>query len=83
MTSKGNGFPFWVLPIFAGILATLGILISYHLAVNEGHVKPFPNTDITHCAIYYPEYIVFRSTLIVSSVLIGITFIVFAWWLQL
>lgn len=37
-------------------------------------VPPFPQTDITHTAIKYPEYVIFRIGLMVAPVLFCISF---------
>ena len=49
-------------PYAGGIIATIVIWASYFIAraPKDPHVKPFPITDITHCGMGYPEYIVFR-----------------------
>ena len=60
-----------------GVIVGLGsILWSYHVARTKSppDVKKFPWTDITHTAIHYPEYIVFRIGMMVSPVLLAITF---------
>lgn len=60
----------WI-PIVSSGLASVTIMVCYILAVRAGHVEPFPNTDITHCARYAPESFVFRMGLIPSCMIIA------------
>ncbi|KAL4497957.1 hypothetical protein ABPG72_014814 [Tetrahymena utriculariae] len=76
-------FPFWILPVITMLISSFGILASYFIAVKLGHVKPFPYTDITHSAIQYPEYIIFRAFLIAGAILIAIVMLIASWWFQL
>lgn len=43
-------------PLLGAIIGGASILLSYYVAVtsNPKHVKPFPQTDITHCGIKFP-----------------------------
>lgn len=63
-------------PLLGALLSTISILWSYYIAVtsNPRHVKPFPWTDITHCAIKFPEYIIFRVGMMVAPVIFGMSF---------
>jgi hypothetical protein len=49
---------------------------TYYVAVSKSppDVKPFPWTDITHTAIHFPEYVIFRIGMMVCPVLLAITF---------
>lgn len=62
--------------MIGGILATFTILATYYVArdKNPPDVPAFPKTDITHTAIKYPEYVIFRIGLMVAPVLFGISF---------
>lgn len=68
---KGRAFP------LLGFIIGLGsILWTYYVAVtkNPPDVKKFPWTDITHTAIHFPEYVIFRIGMMVCPVLLAITF---------
>jgi len=68
------------LPLFSGFLAIVTILVCYTLAVLSGHTAPFPNTDITHCALGYPERFVFRIGMIPSMCgMVAFWFLVYGW----
>ncbi len=49
---------------------------TYYVAVSKSppDVKPFPWTDITHTAIHFPEYVIFRIGMMVCPVILAITF---------
>ena len=68
------GFNGRMFPLLAGIISAVSILVSYKIAVDDKHVHPFPNTDITHTGIRYPEYIVLRIGLLVAAPLFTLTF---------
>ena len=68
------GFNGRMFPLLAGIISAVSILVSYKIAVDNHDVHPFPNTDITHTGIRYPEYIVLRIGLLVAGPLFTITF---------
>lgn len=68
---KGRAFP------LLGVIIGLGSLLwTYYVAVTKSppDVKPFPWTDITHTAIHFPEYLIFRIGMMVAPVLLAITF---------
>lgn len=68
---KGRAFP------LLGFIVGLGsIMWTYEVAVTNKppDVKPFPWTDITHTAIHYPEYVIFRIGMMVAPVILAITF---------
>jgi hypothetical protein len=58
------------------LVAAISIIWTYEVAVNKNppDVKPFPQTDITHTAIHFPEYIIFRIGLMVAAPLFCISF---------
>lgn len=70
------GFKGRMFPLIGSVVGSVGILLSYYIAVtnNPPDVKPFPWTDITHCGIHFPEYAVMRVGLLVAAVLFLITF---------
>ena len=55
-----------IFPYLGAVVATIGIWGSYFVARAKSlpDVKPFPITDITHCGIHFPEYIIFRIGLL-------------------
>ena len=55
-----------IFPFAAGIFSIITIWGSYFLArsKNPPDVAPFPQTDITHCGIKPPEYLLFRIGLL-------------------
>ncbi len=68
---KGRAFP------LLGFIVGLGsIMWTYYVAVTKSppDVKPFPQTDITHTAIHFPEYVIFRIGMMVAPVILAITF---------
>lgn len=75
-------FPLAVLPLLASLLAAGTIAVCYVLAVTAGHVEPWPNTDITHCAKYAPESYVFRVGIISASVLLIVGYVVIKQWID-
>jgi hypothetical protein len=79
---KEYGVAFAVIPFLAALVAIVNILISYHIAVNQGNADPFPYTDITHTMIHWPEYLFGRIGLITSSLLMVFTWYIVAWFLQ-
>eukprot|EP01094_Clydonella_sp_ATCC50884_P007869 TRINITY_DN1712_c0_g1_i2.p1 TRINITY_DN1712_c0_g1~~TRINITY_DN1712_c0_g1_i2.p1 ORF type:complete len:294 (-),score=85.14 TRINITY_DN1712_c0_g1_i2:428-1192(-) len=75
-------FPLALLPILASVLAGGTIITCYILAVNEGHVEAWPNTDITHCAKYAPESYIFRVGIITSSVFLIVGYVLINQWIK-
>lgn len=68
---KGRAFP------LLGFIIGLGsIMWTYFVARSKTppDVDKFPWTDITHTAIKFPEYIIFRIGMMVCPVLLAITF---------
>lgn len=65
-----------VFPLLGFLLGLGGILWTYYVAVSKSppDVKPFPWTDITHTAIHFPEYIIFRIALLASCPIFALTF---------
>ena len=63
-------------PLFGAIVGFVSIWATYYVARDKTppDVKPFPWTDITHCAIHFPEYAIFRVGLMVCAPLFGISF---------
>lgn len=61
---KAFGFRGDMFPILTCIIGMSSIGMSYFIARHQGHVDPFPKTDITHCGIGFPEYIPFRIGLL-------------------
>ncbi len=57
------------------LVGAISIVWTYEVAVNKSppDVKPFPYTDITHTAIHFPEYIIFRIGLLVAAPLFCIS----------
>ena len=55
-----------IFPYAAGVISIITIWGSYLIARSKSppDVDPFPNTDITHCGIHPPEYLVFRIGLL-------------------
>ena len=68
------GFKARMFPLYGAIISTITILSTYLVARHYHDVKPFPYTDITHTAIKYPQYVIFRIGMMVSSVLFCISF---------
>jgi hypothetical protein len=70
------GFKSSAFPLVGAIVATFTIFATYFVARDKDppDVDPFPKTDITHTAIKYPEYVIFRIGLMVAPVLFGISF---------
>lgn len=70
------GFSGRAFPLLGFIIGLGSIVWTYLYAVNKTppDVKKFPWTDITHTAIHFPEYIIFRIGLMVAPVLLAITF---------
>jgi hypothetical protein len=54
----------------------VSIIWTYYIAItnNPPDVDPFPWCDITHTAIHFPEYVIFRIGMMVCPVLLAITF---------
>jgi hypothetical protein len=63
-------------PLLGSSIATISILWTYYVAVTKSppDVKPFPQTDITHTAIHFPEYVIFRIGMLVCPVLFAMSF---------
>lgn len=63
-------------PLLGFIVAVVSIVWTYEVAVSKTppDVKPFPWTDITHTAIHFPEYIIFRIGLMVAAPLFCLSF---------
>lgn len=70
------GFKAKMFPLIGAILSTVTILWTYIVARHKypHDVKPFPYTDITHTAIKYPQYVIFRIGMMVTPVLFCISF---------
>lgn len=68
---KGRAFP-----LIGFILGLGSVLATYFVAVSKTppDVDKFPWTDITHTAIKFPEYIIFRIGMMVAPVVLAITF---------
>lgn len=75
-------FPVFLLPIAASVLAGLTIIICYVIAVQNGDVEPFPDTDITHCAKYAPESFIFRVGIIPACVLLMVGYLLMHQWVR-
>lgn len=70
------GFKARMFPLIGAIVSTVTVLWTYYVARSflPPHVSPFPETDITHCAIKFPEYVIFRIGMMVAPVLFCISF---------
>lgn len=70
------GFNGRMFPLLGFTISVVSILWTYQVAVSKSppDVKPFPWTDITHTAIHFPEYIIFRIGLLVAAPLFCISF---------
>ena len=70
------GFDGRIFPLLGFIVSVVSIVWTYEVAVNKTppDVKPFPWTDITHTAIHFPEYIIFRIGLMVAAPLFCLSF---------
>lgn len=70
------GFSGRVFPLLGFLVGLVTIVWTYLVAVSKSppDVKPFPWTDITHTAIQFPEYIIFRIGLMVAAPLFCISF---------
>ena len=68
---KGRMFP--LLGFIIGIVAVFG---SYYVARHKSppDVHPFPQTDITHSGIKFPEYTIMRIGLMVAAPIFAISF---------
>jgi len=75
-------FPVTWVPLLSSILSVVTIGLCYYLAVNAGHVEPFPDTDITHCGKEAPERYVFRIGIVSSSVIMVYGYILMRQWIQ-
>lgn len=49
---------------------------TYHMAVTHDHVQPYPHTTVTDTATYYPQDIVFRFIMLISSSFLAFVFFV-------
>lgn len=63
-------------PLLGAFTALISIIWSYYVAITNTphHIKPFPQTDITHCGIRFPEYAIYRIGMLVSPVLLLFSF---------
>lgn len=70
------GFRARMFPLLGAILSTVTIIWTYIVARYKypTDIKPFPYTDITHTAIKYPQYVIFRIGMMVTPVLFCISF---------
>jgi hypothetical protein len=68
------GFKARMFPLIGAVVATVTILWTYQVALHNHDIKPFPQTDITHTAIKYPQYVIFRIGMMVAPVLFCISF---------
>lgn len=70
------GFNARMFPFLGAIISTATILGTYFVArsKNPPDVPAFPWTDITHTAIKFPEYVIFRIGMMVTPVLFCISF---------
>lgn len=70
------GFKARMFPLLGAVLATITVLWTYIVARHKypHDIKPFPYTDITHTAIKYPQYVIFRIGMMVTPVLFCISF---------
>lgn len=73
-SKKAYGFRGDMFPFLACFIGMTSIGLSYYIARQNGHVDPFPKTDITHCGLGFPEYIPFRI-----GMLAIIPLFVFSW----
>jgi hypothetical protein len=70
------GFKARAFPLLGFIVGFGSIVWTYYVAVSKTppDVKKFPWDDITHTAIHFPEYVIFRIGMMVCPVLLAITF---------
>ena len=70
------GFSGRAFPLLAFILGFISYVGTYLAArsKNPPDVWPFPDTDILHPAIHYPEYLIYRIGMMVYPVLFLISF---------
>lgn len=71
---QGNLYSSFV-AVAAATLAIVTIGTCYTIAVSKGDVQPFPNTDITHCALHAPERYLFRIGMLPAC-----TIMIYMWW---
>ena len=71
------GFKARMFPLIGFIVATISIGGAYYVARSQSppDVPPFPQTDITHTGIKFPEYTFLRIGLMVSAPIIAICFL--------
>jgi len=71
---QGNLYSSFI-AVAAATLAISTIALCYTVAVSKGDVEPFPNTDITHCALHAPERYFFRIGMLPAC-----TVMIYMWW---
>jgi hypothetical protein len=70
------------LPRVTAFIATLAIGLCYFIAIYLGHEQPLPKTDISHTAAHYPEYVIFRISMISTAVFIIVIWVIENWYLR-
>lgn len=70
------------LPRVSSLIAVVGIALCYFIAIFLGHEQPLPKTDISNTAAHFPEYVIFRISMISSAVFIIVIWVIQYWYLK-